>query len=125
MSSNLNMKTYQDDTSTCPPPVISQGSLYMLTTVGLIPFFLLILWLFNETSNNKNKNAIRWSIIPYFFISSVAFVMLLFMTFVNYYDFSNIDRVPWYLLIAPLLVMFGVFISGGYCVGPFKPAVCL
>ena len=47
--------------------------------------------------------------------------MLLFMTFINYYDFSNIVRIPWYLLIAPLLIMFGVFVGGGYCVGPFKP----
>jgi hypothetical protein len=119
MSTTTQVLNKQNET--CHPPVISQGTFYMLTLVGLIPFLLLILLLFNETSNNKSKNAVRWSIIPYFFICTVAFVMLLFMTFITYYDFSNVEKVPWYLLIAPLLIMLGVFLGGGYCIGPFKP----
>ena len=108
-----------NNTGMCAPPVISPETITKLTLVGLIPVILLFLWMFNETSTHINKNTVRWSIIPYFFISGMAFVMLLFMAFINYYDFSNVSSIPWYLLVSPLLIMLGVFLGGGYCIGPF------
>jgi hypothetical protein len=45
--------------------------------------------------------------------------MILFMAFINYYDFSSVDMLPWYLLICPLLIMLGFLFGGGYCIGPF------
>ena len=101
-----------NNTGMCAPPVISPETITKLTLVGLIPVILLFLWMFNETSTHINKNTVRWSIIPYF-------VMLLFMAFINYYDFSNVSSIPWYLLVSPLLIMLGVFLGGGYCIGPF------
>jgi hypothetical protein len=111
------------DVAICAAPELDTTTLIKLLFLGLIPVICLILGLLNHTYNNNpsNKSKIMWTLVAYFFISSVAFIIALFTTLINYYDFSNLQKtMPYYLLVAPLVFIAGFLFGGGYCIDSIK-----
>ena len=111
------------DVAICAAPELDTTTLMKLLILGLIPVICLILGLLNHTYNNNpsNRTKIMWTLLTFFFISSVAFIFGLFTTLINYYDFSNLQKtMPYYLLAAPLVFIAGFLFGGGYCIDSIK-----